>query len=105
MEHVTATGIDYYLPVGAGRTRSMKMFTRISCGQNGRPQGVPCSVDHLDEDSVNFLCVGPGMADGPSEPDTFFEFLKSWGGEWMWTNIVNEGRDLRWVVEAITKGF
>lgn len=34
----------------------------------------------------------------------FFEFLRLWGGEWMWTNIVNEGPDFQWVVDALTNG-
>ena len=39
---------------------------------------------------------------GPSQPDKFWDFLQSWGGKWMWSNIVNEGADLTWVTEAIS---
>ena len=35
---------------------------------------------------------------------TFFNFLKTWGGEWMWTNISNEGPGFSWVIKAMTNG-
>ena len=32
------------------------------------------------------------------------QFLRGWGGEWMWSNVRNEGPNLRWVVRAISNG-
>ncbi len=43
--------------------------------------------------------------EGPSNPDNFFNFLKSWGSEWMWINIVNKENGLQWVVESDINGI
>ena len=103
LECVTDDGVDYYIPCASHRTRSEQVFTLVSSAHDDRqPTGVPCSVARLDENSVRFLSSGPCLAIGPSQPDKFWDFLKAWGGNWMWANIVNEGADLTWVVEAIT---
>ena len=50
------------------------------------------------------LSHGPKLKVGPTKSDNFFAFLKTWKGAWMWNNIVNEGVDLCWVVDALTSG-
>lgn len=60
----------------------------------------------VEENSVRLLVRGGRMAKVTSQPSQFFEFLWSWGGggEWMWTNVVSEGKDLDWVVAALRNG-
>ena len=53
---------------------------------------------------VRLRGTGPSLVEGLSQPDSFLRFLKTWGGTWMWSNICNEGKDLRWVVEAVANG-
>ena len=31
--------------------------------------------------------MGPPLSRGPQQPSNFWEFLRSWGGEWMWDGI------------------
>ncbi|KAL7535345.1 hypothetical protein ACHAXR_006437 [Thalassiosira sp. AJA248-18] len=47
---------------------------------------------------------GPSLAAGSIIESDFFSHLKQYGGEWMWTNIRNEGCDLQWVKDAMEEG-
>ena len=107
LERVMDRGVDYYLPVGGplGRTRSGTVYRLAASHSDGRePVGQPCSVEDVISGGYRPMATGPPMAEGPSQPDRFFEFLRQWGGEWMWSDINNEGKDLRWVVQAIASG-
>ena len=42
--------------------------------------------------------------DSTPQKETFFDLLKTLGGEWMWTNISNEGSGLSWVIKSMTNG-
>jgi hypothetical protein len=44
--------------------------------------GHPVSVQGLDKTHVNKLNIGPSL-----EPNNFWDFLRTWGGEWMWEGI------------------
>ena len=91
------------LPCAHHQTRSENSFTLVSSVHDNRqPIGLPCSITRLDKSNVLFLSSGLCLAIGPSQPDEFWNFLQSWGGKWMWSNIVNEGADLTWVTEAIS---
>ncbi len=106
VERQRPDGVDHFFPSpGLRRTRGEQLFTlEASHGLEVVATGVPCTVRTLDDGSVCLLDHGPPLVTGPSQPDSFFEFLKRWRGEWMWANIVNEGHDLRWVVEALQNG-
>ena len=78
----------------------------FSCIAHGRPQPLDqtCTIQQKHDGQVYLLSVGPTLVHSPTQPGTFFQFLKSWRGEWMWTNIVHEGGNLAWAVDAMTNG-
>ena len=86
-------GVEYFAAVRGGRTRSEAKYARVSLHEDGRqPHGVPCSVtDGPDGRSVVLRNRGPEQIDDTDGASSFMEFLRGWGGEWMWTNVRNEG--------------
>jgi hypothetical protein len=66
--------------------------------------GHPLSVQGLDKTHVNKLNIGPTLARGPQQPNNFWDFLRTWGGEWMWEGI-EDGQatkhDLSWLVQGM----
>ena len=90
---------------GGHRTQSGRsFFPREVAVEERPPRGVPATVTRTDEGGVRLLCRGSPLAQRSLPPLRFFDFLRRRGGEWMWTNIVNEGRDLRWVEAAMRNG-
>jgi hypothetical protein len=69
--------------------------------------GKPVSVQGLDEAHVYKLNVGPHLARGPQQPSNFWEYLRNWGGEWMWEGI-EDGQatksNLSWLVQGKKSG-
>ena len=106
IERAVDGGVEYYAAVRGGRTRSEARYTRVSLHEDGRQtRGVPCSVtDGPDGRSVVLRNHGPKLVDNTDGASSFMQFLRGWGGEWMWTNVRNEGKNLRWVVDAISGG-
>ena len=51
--------------------------------------------------SVGFLGEGPTLDTDDKQDKSFFDFLRTWGGEWMWSGATNEGAIILWVVDAI----
>ena len=50
-------------------------------------------------------CPGPEQIWlGGGDPFSCFKFLSSWGGTWMWTDIVNEKQNLDWITAALRGG-
>jgi hypothetical protein len=49
--------------------------------------GIPVSVQGLNDMQVNKMSTGTPLARGPQQPSVFWEFLRSWGGEWMWEGV------------------
>ena len=70
-------------------------------------QSKPVSVQGLDKTHVYKLNVGPHLARGPQQPSNFWEYLRNWGGEWMWEGI-EDGQatksDLSWLVQGMKSG-
>jgi hypothetical protein len=91
---------------GVRRTRSTPAFT-LAWRERLRQDintGLPVSVRGLDEMHVNRLGTGPPMAQGPWQPSDFWDFLRSWGGEWMWEGVDNcqtTKHDLSWLVQGM----
>ena len=44
---------------------------------------------------------GGELAISPTQPDDFWTFLRSWGGELMWETTEDESQDLTWLVDAL----
>ncbi len=55
----------------------------------------------LNNQHVRLLNRGPPVA---STMTTTADILQEWGNEWMWEDLWNEGRDLRWVVASVLEG-
>ena len=66
--------------------------------------GIPCSVGNKMTDVVILLNTGPSLAKEDAMDQTFTQFLLSWGGEWMWNDVSNSGKDFRWVLSALEDG-
>jgi hypothetical protein len=88
------------------RTRPSPAFTfawkeRVRQDQDA---GLPVSVRGLDDTHVNRTSTGPPMACGPQQPSDFWDFLRSWGGEWMWEGVDDcqpTKYDLSWLIQGI----
>ena len=79
--------VHCYLPSqGAHRTRSIMAYTQTwkEKIREDHVMGTPVSVRGLNDMHVNKMSTGPPLASGPQQPSDFWEFLRSWGGEWMW---------------------
>jgi hypothetical protein len=99
--------VHHYLPSqGMRRTRSTPVFT-LAWRERLRQDiitGLPVPVCDLNEMHVNRLGTGPTMARGPQQPSEFWDFLRSWGGEWMWEGVDDcqtTKHDLSWLVQGM----
>ena len=68
--------------------------------------GVPVTVEDVSEDSLRVASIGTALAvEEPEEkPTSFVEYLKSWGGDWMWEDLRLCESSLEWIVEGSKKG-
>ena len=66
--------------------------------------GIPCSVGHKSKDVVLLVNTGPSLAAEKTVDQSFTQFLRAWGGEWMWNDVRNSGKDFGWVVTALEEG-
>ena len=106
VEEVTAEGgVAYYHAASArSRTRQGQLYTRIRSDPAGHPSGVPVTAERVEDTTIRCREVGPSLASSPSQPDDFWAFLCSWGGDWMWEHIEDEGQDIQWMVDALKNG-
>ena len=107
VEQVVNGGVAYYLPEHDEGilTRGRRHYRYLTRHIDGRlPTGFPCTADRLTADVVSYISHGPRLLAGTTDEQTFFEFLRTWGGEWMWANIGNDGTTLDWVVSALSEG-
>ncbi len=99
--------VYHYLPSQSIRcTHSRLVYTLTWKKQlrENHEMGHPVSVQGLDETHVNKLNIGPTLARGPQQPNDFWDFLRTWGGEWMWEEIEDgqaKKHDLSWLVHGM----
>jgi hypothetical protein len=64
----------------------------------------PVSGRGVDDTHINKMNTGPALARGPQQPSNFWEFLRSWGGKWMW-DVVKDSQatkhDLSWLIQGM----
>ena len=65
-------------------------------------EGCHISVKAVTEKRVLLREIGLNMAKGPSDPQSFWGFLDSLGGEWMWEGV-GYGKVLMWKGADSTK--
>ena len=70
-----------------------------------KPHGIPCSVVRgSTATSITLHNHGPSLEGPLGKPDSFMQFIRGWGDKWMWSNVRNEGPNLRLVVREISNG-
>ena len=104
VEQVVGDSIFYYARHNVGITTRGGQQYLLRTTSIATAIGLPCTVKILTDTSIAILDQGPALATEDTAPKQFWDLLRSWGGIWMWTNIVNEGDGLQWVVDAISKG-
>jgi hypothetical protein len=108
--HIKGSTIQKFARVTGWRcTRSTTTFElkQIISQEKMILKGVPTLVVNIAESRVNKLHEGPPpitMADGLT---SFWNFINSWGGIWMWRDISNTDKpkdDTQWVTDGMTAG-
>ena len=106
VQRVTPGGLLRYgqAPMTRGtRAQQQYVLAKTQTSAAG-PSRLPCTISHLDSGAIALVSQGPELMDSTPQKETFFDFFKTWGGEWMWTNISNKGPGLSWVIKATTNG-
>ena len=69
-------------------------------------RGVLVTVEDVSEDSLRVTSIGTALAvEEPVEKATsFVEYLKPWGGEWMWEDLRMCESSLEQIVEGLKEG-
>ena len=99
--------VYHYLPTQATRRTRSALEYNLTWKEKLRgdqKMGRPVSVRGLNDKSVSIMNTGPLFSRGPHQPSDFWEFLRSWGGEWMWDGIEDsQGKklDLSWLIEGM----
>ena len=87
VEHLTDDGVDYYHKADSRRrTRSEQTYIRIR-----------------SDPSVRYLGFGPPFMVSANQPDDFWQYLFTWGGEWMWDSVEDPHQDLQWLVDGLKR--
>jgi hypothetical protein len=71
------------------------------------PKGVPTLVITISESRVNKLHKRPLPISKAGVPASFWTFINSWGGNWMWREISNGNKpkdDMQWVADGMMAG-
>jgi len=99
-------GVMFYIPSGdQRRTRAEKGYRFTWKDDEDVPAGPPTSITPQQSGQIILGQVGSLMTAGPSQPQEFWDFLKSWVGTWMWEGIdksATEATDLNWLGDAVT---
>ena len=89
VQQVTPGGLLWYGQAPGTRvTRAQQQYVLAKTQTSAAgPSGLPCTISLLDSVMIALVSQGPEFMDSTPQKETFFGFLKTWGGEWMWTNI------------------
>jgi hypothetical protein len=108
--HINGSTIKYFKrEMGWQRTHCKTTF-ELKCTKPSAqtcPTGVPTSVINISDYRVNKLQEGPPPLTAKEDPTSFWTFIATWGGNWMWRDIVNGNKskdDMQWVAEGMTAG-
>ena len=90
-----------YTPGNRGR------FHKQGRAEHRVPRGVPARVKPINEDTLKLMQIGRPFNELPSNEEEdkpeFMEFLRAWGGEWMWEDVqLNETPE--WAAECLRTG-
>jgi hypothetical protein len=66
--------------------------------------GHPVSVQGVDDMHINKMNISPALARGPQQHSNYWEFLRSWGGKWVW-DVVKDSQatehNLSWLIQGM----
>ena len=69
-----------------------------------QPRGQPALVLAANDDRIKLRYTGPCLpVEEDAETHTFIEYLKGWGGVWMWEDLMMTG-DPSWLKESMERG-
>ncbi len=87
------------------RATSIFLKAQEECIVLELPSGIPTSVIEISATTVTKLQEGPRSPKLTKTSQTFWEFISTWGGTWMWEGI-NAGThskdNLTWIAEGMT---
>ena len=76
-------------------------FKRALTTSHIEPRGNPATAEVASGGKLKLLSVGNKQFDEQEDNEKIFvEFLKSWGGEWMWDGL-KLSEDPSWVAECL----
>ena len=108
--HVEANTLVHYTPSSGFRfTRSTQTYQK-SFEEPLPPKldhGAPISVTGFTTRRVVKLSTGPSLATEANALMSFWDFLYSWGGTWMWETIepgTDNKADVQWMVDGLRNG-
>ncbi len=109
--HINETTIKYFkCKLGWRHTCSTTMYqkTHEETSVQNIPTGIPTLVVETSECKVNKLQDGPLPPTPRGNTQSFWEFLATWGGTWMWDDIdagAHSKDNISWIAEGMTKGL
>jgi hypothetical protein len=97
----------YKLVMGHRRTRTTRMYHLVQeeALSPATQLGSPTSISGFSNQQLVKLNKGPAFPQAPKKISNFWEFLHSWGGNWMWEGIDNDQdtkSDMTWIAEGMT---
>lgn len=83
--------------------QSTRRFTRVETTVNATPKGALATASELSPEMLRLLCTSKAQYTGNEEEyKLVLEFLHSWGGEWMWSDL-RLTKSPEWIVECLKK--
>jgi hypothetical protein len=109
--HINGTTIKYFkCKLGWQHTCSTSTYQKTH-KETSAPKiytGIPASVVGISECKVNKLQDGPLPPTPRDNTQSFWEFLATWGGTWMWDDIGSRAHSkdiILWIADGMTKGL
>jgi hypothetical protein len=96
--HTTAT---YTQPEHRSRIRSKTVYRHTGYTEAIPQHCVPAHVIYSPEGEALLRCKGPHLFDTEPAELSFWEYLRSLGGEWMWDNIIEGHNEVDWIRTAL----
>lgn len=64
----------------------------------------PVTVSFVDDDVVLLHDIGQPLVKCVDNPPSFWDYLRSQGGEWMWEHVLGDKEDMTWLSNALCNG-
>jgi len=105
LHKVEGNKVHHYVERRGRTRRSVEYDLSWTEDYAGQQLGSPSSVTAtFSEATVTKLNEGPELATSLNQPADFWEFLYSWGGEWMWEGLDGDKTEMTWLTEGMKQG-